>query len=185
MRSVHGFWASVVFLVTLPVALACQAVFAIDAELVVHFGFAAALMVLTPLDFDTPRWLKWLGLLTVSCLGWTFLLQFSAPVYGSAFLTWLAFEVLGQWPESLFISLLLIWLAGVLLTDSRGKTRILGWICLLPAIGVMAYSYILTALGTSLNDTFPVLKVLLLLPFVWLLFESRKPRESVVSEAAI
>lgn len=180
MRSVRGFWASVVFLVTLPVALVCQAVFGVDAELMVHAGLAAGCILLRPLDFDTPGWLKWLGTLAVFCLSWTFLLQFSAPVFGNAFLTWLAFEVLGQWPESLFISLLLIWLAGVLLTDSRDKTQILGWLCIVPALGVMAYSYILTALGTSLNDTFPVLKVLLLLPFVWLLFESRNPREASV-----
>ena len=36
------------------------------------------------------------------------------------------------------------------------------------------YSHIFSYLGTSLNEEAPTLKLLLLLPFVWLLFESTK-----------
>jgi hypothetical protein len=42
------------------------------------------------------------------------------------------------------------------------------------AVCVRIYGYVLDYLGTSLDAEAPALKILLLLPFVWLLFESKK-----------
>jgi hypothetical protein len=55
--------------------------------------------------------------------------------------------------------------------DSRDKTRILGIVAMSLAVCIEVYSHILRFVGTSPSGT---LKLLLLLPFVWLLFESTK-----------
>jgi hypothetical protein len=93
-------------------------------------------------------------------------------------LGWLALQVLGQRPESLLIDLMLLWFVGVLMTDpaskAGGKMRIWGLAAVSMAICVKIYGYVLEYLGTSLNAEAPALKILLLLPFVWLIFECRK-----------
>ena len=60
----------------------------------------------------------------------------------------------------------------MLLIDSQGKTRVLGFGAMSIAVCVEVYSYILIYLGTSLDAQAPTLKIVMLLPFVWLLFES-------------
>jgi hypothetical protein len=89
-------------------------------------------------------------------------------------LTNLANQVLGQWLERWLVDLVILWFVALLLIDSQGKTRILGFVAMAIAVCVEVYSYILIYLGTSLDAEAPTLKVLLLLPFVWLLFESKK-----------
>jgi hypothetical protein len=57
----------------------------------------------------------------------------------------------------------------VLLTTSRGKTRVLGFVAMAIVVGVEVYNYALLFLAEA-----PALTALYLLPFVWLLLESRK-----------
>ena len=57
----------------------------------------------------------------------------------------------------------------MLLSASRGKTRILGFVAMAAVVGVNAYNYVLLYLGEA-----PALTAVYLLPFVWLLFETRK-----------
>lgn len=179
MRSPLTFWGSIVLLGTLPIALLSQAVFGVDAEMVVHAGLGLGCALLAAKNFKaTPGWLMFMGSCAAVILEVIFLLQFLAQLDSVASLHRVAFDILGQWPESLFISLLTIWLGGVLLTDSRGATRILGWITVPPAILFMALSYAGPFLGIPLTDTYPVLKVLLLVPFIWLGLESRKPADT-------
>jgi hypothetical protein len=47
--------------------------------------------------------------------------------------------VLGLWGEKLLLSLLTFWLVGMLLTASRGKTRILGFVAMAIVVCVDAY----------------------------------------------
>src|SRR3712207_8651100 len=56
---------------------------------------------------------------------------------------------------------------------SRGKTRILGVVAMAIVVGVEVYNYVLLFLGEA-----PALTALYLLPFLWLLLESRKSHRS-------
>jgi hypothetical protein len=67
------------------------------------------------------------------------------------------------------ITVFAFWLVAVLLSASRGKTRILGFVVMAVVVGVEAYNYVLLYLGEA-----HALAVVYLLPFVWLLLESRK-----------
>jgi hypothetical protein len=72
------------------------------------------------------------------------------------------------------IDLVIFWFVALLLLDSRGKTRILGFVAVSTAVGLEVYRHYLSFLGTSLDAGAPSLKLLLLVPFVWLLFEGMK-----------
>jgi hypothetical protein len=65
----------------------------------------------------------------------------------------------------------LLWFVAMLLMDSQGKSRILGFVAISLAVCFELYSHILRYVGTSDTGS---LKLLMLLPFVWLLFESTK-----------
>jgi hypothetical protein len=58
-----------------------------------------------------------------------------------------------------------------LLLDSQGKTRIFGIVALSIYIAVEVFRLSLMYLGASPNE---LLKLVILLPFIWMLFESRK-----------
>jgi len=103
-----------------------------------------------------------------------FLLQGVSELIQNDSLTYLAFQVFGQWLEASLIDLFTFWCIAMLLIDSQGKTRILGFVAMSIVVGVKGYSYGLTYLGSSLNAEAPGLKLLYLLPFAWLLFETRK-----------
>jgi hypothetical protein len=63
----------------------------------------------------------------------------------------------------------IFWFVAVVLTASQGNTRILGIVATAIVVGVDAYNYVLLYLGEA-----HALQILYLLPFIWLLFESRK-----------
>ena len=71
---------------------------------------------------------------------------------------------------------MLLLLAFILIFDSKGRTRVLGLITVGGAFAVEFYNYWLNYHGTTINAEFPLLKVVLLTPFLWILLESRKPR---------
>ena len=74
--------------------------------------------------------------------------------------------MLGFWPEKVLLSLITFWLIGVLLTASRGKTRILGFVAMTIAVCVEAYVYFgLLFLGTNPFLETQVVKLPYLLPF--------------------
>jgi hypothetical protein len=82
--------------------------------------------------------------------------------------------VLGQWPEGRLPDLLILWFVAMLLMDSQGKTRILGLVAMSIAVASEVYKYTLVYLGTAIEAQPQMLRLLMLLPFVWLLFESAK-----------
>ena len=95
----------------------------------------------------------------------------------------LAYQVFGQQLESALVDGLLLWFVALLLGDSQGKTRLFGGAALALAVGSELYRYSLAYLGAEPAE---ILKLTMLLPFVWLLLESRKrivPGSSAVRRA--
>ncbi len=179
MRSPRGFLGSIVLLLALPVAVLTQVLVGRGSSMAIHFALAVGcvLVSFSAFDFGTPRWLAWLGCLCTSAFAAIFLVQNASALIGNESFNYFANEVLGFWPEKLLLSVLIFWLVGVLVTASRGKTRILGFVAMAIVVCVDVYVYFsLFYLGTNPFLETPVVKLPYLLPFVWLLFESRKRR---------
>jgi hypothetical protein len=176
MRSPRGFLAALFFLLAIPIAVLCQMFFGIGVETTFHLTLAAgfALIAFAVFDFKTTRWITWIGCAATSALAVIFLLQGVSGLIQSDSLTHLAFQVLGQRLEKWLGDLLIFWFVAILLIDSQGKTRILGFVAMSIVVCLEVYSYRLSYFGASLEAAAPSLKVLYLLPFVWLLFESKK-----------
>jgi len=176
MRSKYGFYAAVIFLAAFPVAVLGQLVFGIDAELSIHFicGTGFALMSLAVFDFKLPKLITLIGCLAAFSLAFIFLLQGVSSLLQIASLNYLAFRILGQQLESWLVKALLLWFAAVLFFDSRGKTKVLGIMLMALVFAVEFYGFYLIYRGSSLDAEFAALKLVYLLPFVWLIFESRK-----------
>jgi hypothetical protein len=173
MRSPLGLLAALAFLLAVPIALGCQILFGSGAGTAIHFALAAGSMLLglAVFDFNLPRWMNWIGCAAAFALGTIFLLQAVAQLVPNELLHYVAYEVLGQWPEGWLPDVVILWFVAMLLIDSQGKSRILGFVALSIAVCFELYSHILRYLGTSDTGS---LKLLMLLPFVWLLFESTK-----------
>jgi hypothetical protein len=171
MRSPRGFQASVVLVLALPVAILVQALIGSGASLTMHVALTVGcvLLSLSAFDFETPRWVAWIGRVTAGTFAAVFLLQAASELIHIDSFSYFALQVLGNWPERVLVTLLVFWLVAVLLNTSRGGTRILGFVAMAVVVGVDAYSYVLLYLGEA-----PAFAALYLLPFVWLLFESRK-----------
>ena len=176
MRSPRGFLAAIVFLLALPIAVLYQMLFGNGAAAVLHLAFAlgSVLLSLAVFDFQMPRWITWTGCVSAGALAAIFLLQGVADLIENDSLTYVANEVLGQWLERILVDLVILWFVAMLLIDSQGKTRVLGFGVMSIAVCVEVYSYILIFFGTSLDAQVPTLKIMMLLPFVWLLLESIK-----------
>jgi hypothetical protein len=177
MRSPLGFPGAIVLLLALPAAVLTQVLFGSGSETTIHFALAlgSTLVAFSVFAFNTPKWIAWIGFGSMSGLAAIFLVQGASQLIGSGSLTYFTYQVLGNWPERVLIDLALLWLVGLLLTDSQGRTRVLGIVAMAIVVCVEVYGIGLTLLGTSLFSEVPGwTKLLYLLPFVWLLFESRK-----------
>ena len=173
MRSPFGLLAALAFLLAVPIALGCQILFGSGAGTTIHFALAtgSVLLAFAVFDFELPKWMHWIGCVAALALGTIFLLQAVALLIPSESLHYVAYQVLGQWPEGWLPDVVILWFVAMLLIDSQGKTRILGFIALSIAVCFELYSHIVRSVGTSDTGS---LKLLMLLPFVWLLFESTK-----------
>jgi hypothetical protein len=178
MRSPRGFLGSVVLVLALPVAILIQVLLGSGASLTMHVALMAgcALLSLSAFDFETPAWVAWVGRVASGLFAVIFLLQAASELIRNDSFSRFALQVLGDWPERVLVTLLVFWLVAVLLSASRGKTRILGFVAMAVVVGVDAYNYVLLYLGEA-----NALAALYLLPFVWLLFESRKREPEKVS----
>ena len=177
MRSRRGFLGSLALLLALPIAVLTQVLFGSGSGIAVHLALAVGcvLVSLSAFDFGTPRWLAWIGCVSANAFAAIFLVQGASALIGNASFSYFANEVLGFWPEKLLLSFITVWLVGVLLTASRGKTRILGFVAMAIVVCVEAYVYFgLLYLGTNPFLETAIVKLPYLLPFVWLLFESGK-----------
>lgn len=183
-RSQRGLWGAIVLLLALPLAVMTQVVIGSGSETIVHFALAAgaALVAFSTSDFETPRWIAWIGGVSAGGLAAIFLLQGVSQLVGSDSLSTFAYQVLGNWPERLLLTLFVLWLVAMLLTASRGRTRILGFVTVAIVVCLEAYGYFgLLFLGTNTLAETPGLRALYLLPLVWLAFESGERRSGEVS----
>jgi hypothetical protein len=173
IRSPLGLLAALTFLVGIPISFGWQILFGSGAGTAIHFVLAAGslLLGLSVFDFKLPRWMNWIGCAAGLALGAIFLLQALSLLIPSESLHYIAYEVLGQWPEGWLPDVIILWFVAMLVLDSQGKSRILGIVAVSIALCFELYSHILRFGGTSDSG---ILKLLMLLPFVWLLFESTK-----------
>ncbi len=175
MRSARGFWGALVLLATLPLAAVYQMFLANGFETFLHWVLATGtlLVALGALDFDRlPRSLNWIGCLLAGAEAVIFFLQGLSHLIQNAAFTHFAYDLLGQGLEAWLPRLLIIiWFGALLLRDSHGWTRIFGFFALLVFLVAEAVRISSTAQGTPAPE---VLKAVILLPFLWLLLESRK-----------
>jgi hypothetical protein len=77
VRSLRGVLAASVCLLAVPIAFLVQLVVGSGAELMLHLvlGVGFLLTAFAVFDFQPPRWLPWVGCLSIGALGATFLLQ--------------------------------------------------------------------------------------------------------------
>ena len=179
MRSPRGFLGSLVLLFALPVAVLTQVLVGSGSAIAIHVALAAGCLFvsLSAFDFGVPRLLAWVGCVSAGAFAAIFLVQATSTLIGSESFSYFANEVLGFWPEKLLLSSITVWLIGVLLTASRGRTRFLGFVAMSIVVCVEAYVYFgLLYLGTNPFLETAAVKLPYLLPFVWLLFESGKRR---------
>jgi hypothetical protein len=173
IRSPLGLLAALTFLVGIPISFGWQILFGSGAGTMIHFVLAAGTLLLAfaVFDFELPRWMNWIGCAAGLALGIIFLLQAVALLIPNESLNYFAYEVLGQWPEGWLPDVIILWFVAMLVLDSQGKSRILGMVAMSIAVCSEIYSHTLRFGGTSPTA---ILKLLMLLPFVWLLFESMK-----------
>ena len=174
MKSTLGLFASVAFLLAFPLAALYQMVLGTGVEAVIHGALAlgSALMAFAVFDFKTPRWATWVGSGSTGVLAIVFVLQGVSEITHNEALTYLAYQVLGQRLEGLLVDLFMAWCVVVLVVDSQATRRILGIVAMATVACVKAYSIGLAYHGTSLDAEAPMLKMLWLMPFVWILVES-------------
>ena len=171
MRSPRGFLGSIVLVLALPVAVLTQVLLGSGSSVAMHVALTVGctLVAISAFDFETPRWVAWIGRVAAGAFAAIFLLQAASELMENDSFSYFTLQVLGNWPERVLTTLFIFWLVGVLLSASWGKTRILGFVAMAAVVGVNAYNYVLLYLGEA-----PALTAVYLLPFVWLLFESRK-----------
>jgi hypothetical protein len=128
VRSLRGVLAASVCLLAVPVAFLFQLIVGSGAEMVLHLvlGVGFLLTAFAVFDFEPPRWLPWVGCLSIGALGATFLLQGISPLPHNDQLTYLAFQILGQQAETLSGDVFLVWCSATVLLMSHGKVRLFG-----------------------------------------------------------
>ena len=162
-----------------PLAIAVQLLFGGGADTVIHFVMGAGFVIFATsvFDFGLPRWVNVIGAVAAGAFGVIFILQGLSDVTRLEGLRYVAFELLGQQVERILPYVVYLWFIALLLLSSTGKSRVLGWV-VLPIVVLVE---IATLVSLLLAIPMVNLKVVILLPFVWLLFESakREPAQSV------
>lgn len=175
MRSPAGLTAAITMLLALPMAIvAAQVVSESAADLVIHLaiGSSCVLLAIAAFDFGLPKWVAWLGAASAGAFGGIFLLQALSQIFPNEALRSVAYDVLGQEIEGVLPYVIQVWFIALFIGASQGKSRIVGAVTMSVVLG-----FEIAGLGGPVVGLdVPSLKVLFLLPFVWLLFESAKPR---------
>jgi hypothetical protein len=161
----------------LPVAVICQALFETGVEIAIHIVLAigAALLSLAIFDFKTARWITWPTVFSTTILAIIFSVQaISLVLPGDEMLFYIAFTIFGQGIEGWLGNIFIIWCAVLLVTGSRGKIRVFGLIATALVICAKIVEYSSRYRGEPPPEP---LKLLMLLLFVWFLFESAVKRD--------
>lgn len=174
MRSIRAFVAAATIVLSYPLALGVQQLFGGGADTVIHLvtGAGFVLFGTSVFDFDLPRWVNVVGALAAAAFGAIFIMQGVVDLTNVDPLRVLAFDVLGQHVERLLPDVVYLWFGALLLLDSAGRSRVLGWVVML----LVAAAELGTLAALLFEFSFPNVKVLVLLPFVWLLVESAERR---------
>ena len=173
MRSTRGVAAAALALLTYPAAIAAGLAIGPSAsDTAVHFVLGAAFVLLAAamFDFGLARWITWLGAAAAGAFGGIFLLQGIADVTQLVGLRYLAFDILGHEIERILPDIAYIWFAALLLAGTSGRTRFVGWAVVPTIIGLE----VAIAVGLVLGIPVPSIKLIIFLPFVWLLLEAAK-----------
>jgi hypothetical protein len=176
VRSLRGVLAASVCLLAVPVGLLFQLIVGSGAEIVLHLvlGVGFLLTAFAVFDFEPPRWLPWVGCLSIGAFGATFLLQGISQLLHIDWLTYLAFQILGQQLETWSVDVFLVWCSATVLLMSHGKVKLFGICVMALAVSAEIYGHGVRYFGSGAGGVSPLLKLVLLLPFVWLLLESSK-----------
>ena len=180
MRSIWAVAAALTMLLSLPLAVASQALGKNAPEIVVHvvLGTGMLFLVRAVVDFGWPRWINVIGALSAGAFAVIFLLQAVSRLFPEiAALDDVAFGLLGNWPERLLVLGIDVWFMGLLLLGTQGRTRLIGW----AVIPILTAYHLISAVGAILAISVPSFGVFsLLIPFVWLLIEGAKGRGAPV-----
>ena len=177
MRSMRGVLGASVLVLALPLTIVYQLIFSAGTEAFIHVCLAlgAFLIAAAARDYRTPTRAVWLGCASAAALGVAFGLQALSEIVPNDGLHFIAYTILGPL-EMPFVVGLLAWLLVLSLTESQATRRILGWVALLAAACAAVFSIGSIVVGAS--STVPqVLRLVFLLPIVWLLLTSFQPRQ--------
>lgn len=143
-----------------------------------HFMLAlgSALLAVALGDFRVARFVAWLGRASLGALAVIFFLQGVAQTAANRALSRFAFQTLGQSLEGWLVAGFLLWCTALLFADARATTRLFGIVVIVITVSARILDSVLTIRGASSDASLPGLKLLYLMPFVWLLLESRKRR---------
>jgi hypothetical protein len=185
MRSRRAFVGAAMIVLSYPAAIAVALLFGSGGDTVIHFvmGGGFVIFATSVFDFDVPRWVNVTGAAAAGAFGAIFLLQGISDVTHLEGVRYVAFDVLGHQVERLLPDIVFLWFVALLLCASWGRSRILGWAVMLIVVGIEIASLVGVLLGVSLATGL----VVILLSFVWLLFESAKQQPTslpVRAEAA-
>ncbi len=185
MRSMRGVLGASVLVLALPATIVYQLIFSAGAEAFIHgcLALGAFLVAAAARDFRTPRWATWLGSASSAALGVAFGLQAVSSAVPNDALYFLAYTVLGPL-ELLFVAGLLGWLLVLSLAESQGTRRILGWAALLAAAGAAVFSSGSILAGAS-SAAPQGLRLVYLLPILWLLLTSIQSRQQPASPQGV
>ena len=97
VRSLRGVLGSLVLLLALPIAVLTQVLFGGGSEIAIHVALAAGcgLVSFSAFDFGTPRWLAWIGCVSMGAFAAIFLVQAASSLIGNESFSYFANEVLG------------------------------------------------------------------------------------------
>jgi hypothetical protein len=172
MRSPRGVAAAISTLLALPLAIVASQISDHAGGVAIHFALGAGCLLLAAavFDFGLPRWANWFGAAAGVALGAIFTLQAISLLIPNDTLFDIAYGILGQEPERYLPLVTLGWFATLLVAGTHGWTRLIGWAVVPALIGLELGAIVGRAIGIEV----PTLKVLFLLPFVWLLIESAR-----------
>jgi hypothetical protein len=172
VRSKRAFVGAAMIVLSYPAAIAVALLFGSGGDTVIHFvmGSGFVIFATSVFDFDLPRWVNVIGAAAAGAFGAIFLLQGVSDLTHLEGVRHVAFDVLGQQVERLLPDVVFLWFIALLLGASWGRSRILGWAVMVIVVGLEIATLVGLLFGVSLATGLLVI----LLPFVWLLFESAK-----------